>query len=304
MEPWDIALCAQLSCALEVACPKPGNVNRYHDFQDTTLEHYLISAVAVGDTMRKAAEAGFKYGSEGRYSEIGIGGLVLKAVADSQKWHRGGNTNLGMAALLVPLCASYGSAINAAARPKDAAVRRILDSIMQSTTPDDAINFYRAVKEAKPGGLGKQQELDVVDPESEEKIKRKGITLYQVLKISSHDSIAAELTGQMRITFEVGSPAIRREYLRTGSFRQGVIRGYMEILSKIPDSLIVRKKGAEVAEEVSKEAGRILRQGMQPKELEAFDRMLREEGNALNPGTTADLTAASIMVCLLKGVRP
>lgn len=304
MNPRKIGLCAQLSCALEVACPKPGNVNRFHDFQDTTLEHYLTSAIAVGGAMRKAAEAGFIHASKGAFSEIGIGKLIFEAVSESRVWHRGRNTNLGIAALLVPLCSSYGSAIHDASDMGDDTVREMLHSIMKSTTASDTLYFYRAIRDASPGGLGKHYYLDVNDPKSDNRIIDEGLNLFQVLKMSPQDSVARELTEKMRITFEIGSPAILDAYYRSDNLRDGILHGYMKILSEVPDTLIIRKKGLKVAEDISREARRIMELGLPQEKLKAFDEMLRREDNALNPGTTADLTAASLMVCLLKGARP
>lgn len=304
MDPQGIALCAQMSCVLEVACPKPGNVNRYFDFSDTTLEHYLASAVAIGETLRNAAEAGFNHAFKGRYSDIGIGKLIHETVSESQRWHSGGNTNLGIAALLVPLCASYGAAVRVAPEPGDDLVRDVFHSIMSDTTPQDAVDFYKAVREAKPGGLGRHPYLDVNDPRSDEEIIDRNIGLFQVLKISSHDSIARELIDKMRITFEIGSPTILREYNKSGSLRRGILHGYMKILSEVPDSLIVRKKGLQAAKEVSREAERLLKHRLPSEGLRAFDEMLRSKNNALNPGTTADLTVSSLMVSLVKGAKP
>jgi triphosphoribosyl-dephospho-CoA synthase len=303
MHPWEIGYCAQLSCALEAACPKPGNVNRYHDFRDTSLEHYLASAVAVGRTMTKAAEAGHRHADQEEHHKIGIGRLILEAVLETRRWHTGRNTNLGLVALLIPMCASYGSAARHR-ETNDENVRKTLDSIVKSTTVDDARSFFRAIRQARPGGLGNHRDLDVRDPGSDRVIQEKGMNLYSVLKLSSYDSIARELTDKMRVTYDIGYPAILEEYERTGSLREGILYGYMKILSQVPDSLIARKKGPEAAKKVAEEAERLLEAGLPPDEMDAFDKMLRAEGNAFNPGTTADLTASSLMVCILKGARP
>ena len=37
-EPLSVGLCAQLACILEATARKPGNVHRYHDFDDR-FEH-------------------------------------------------------------------------------------------------------------------------------------------------------------------------------------------------------------------------------------------------------------------------
>jgi len=35
-----------------------------------------------------------------------------------------------------------------------------------------------------------------------------------------------------------------------------------------------------------------------------FDKKLRQSGSHLNPGTTADITAATLALCVLSGYRP
>lgn len=305
MELREVSLCAQLACALEVACLKPGNVNRYYDFEDTKLEHYLASAVAIGRSASKAAKAGFKHGTEkASYHKIGIGRLILEAVRESRTWHTGRNTNLGMALLLLPLCASYGAALSRTSQPSETEVREKLDLIMRSTTSEDSVNFYRAVRIANPGGLGEYDELDVMEANSIDRIIREGINLYQIMLISVNDSLAKELTNRMRITFEIGYPAIHGEYQRARDLTASILYGYMSILSEVPDSLIARKKGSEVARKISWEAKGILRAGLPQDKIKEFDRKLRTRDNALNPGATADLTTSSLMVCLLMGVRP
>jgi triphosphoribosyl-dephospho-CoA synthase len=304
MDTREIAICAQLACALEAACPKPGNVNRFHDFNDTKLEHFLASAVAIGDAAKEAAERGRRIRKMGLdYATLGLGELIMRAVEDSQRWHKGGNTNLGIAMLLIPLSAGYGLALGAKGL-SDAIVRRELDRAIKCTTTRDALNFYRAIKIAKPGGLGKVNTLDVMDEGSMDKIIRDELNLHHILKLSAEDSIPLELTGKMPITFEVGYPGIMDVYEKTGDLTLATLHGYMRILAEMPDSLIARKKGAEAAKDISSMAREILNTGMSMKDIEEFDRKIRRGDNSLNPGTTADLTASSLMVCLLKGARP
>jgi len=145
--------------------------------------------------------------------------------------------------------------------------------------------------------------LDVTDETSLQKITRDELNLYHILTLSEGDSISRELTGKMRITFEVGCPEIMDVYEKTGDLTLATLQGYMKILAEVPDSLIVRKKGADVAKDISSMARKILNAGMPMKDIKEFDRKIRRGDNSLNPGTTADLTASSLMVCLLKGAR-
>lgn len=304
MDTREIAICAQLACALEAACQKPGNVNRFHDFNDTKLEHFLASAVAIGDAAKKAAERGYRIQErELDYATLGLGELIMRAVKDSQRWHKGRNTNLGIAMLLIPLSAGYGLALRAKGL-SDAIVRRELDRAIKGTTTRDALDFYRAVKIARPGGLGRVSTLDVMEEDSLREITQDGLNLHHILTLSEGDSIPLELTGKMPITFEVGYPEIMEVYEKTGDLTLATLQGYMRILAEVPDSLIARKNGAEAAKDISSMAREILNAGMPMEDIEEFDRKIRRGDNSLNPGTTADLTASSLMVCLLKGARP
>lgn len=304
MDTRDIAKCAQLACALEAACPKPGNVNRFHDFKDTRLEHFLASAVAIGSTAKEAAERGCRIKKQGLdYSNLGLGELILQAVKESQRWHRGRNTNLGIAMLLIPLSAGYGLALGAG-RLKESTVRHEVDRALQASTVRDAVNFYSTIKIAMPGGLGRVNNLDVMDEGSIEKIRREGLNLYDILKLSKEDSIPLELVGKMPITFEIGSPEIMRVYEKTQNLTLATLGGYMRILAVVPDSLIARKKGLRVAKEISSKAWEVLKAGLTMADLRDFDRKIRKEDNSLNPGSTADLTTSSLMACLVKGARP
>ncbi len=299
----DIANCAQLACALEAACPKPGNVNRFHDFSDTKLEHFLASAVAIGDAAREAAERGYRIKRQGLdYASLGLGELIMRAVKDSRRWHRGGNTNLGIAMLIIPLSAGYGLAL--AEGTGDRAVRREILRAIRDSTAEDALNFYMAIKIAMPGGLGSANTLDVMSEGSLLEITREELSLHHILKLSKEDSIPGELTGRMRITFEVGCPEIMEVYERTEDLTLATLHGYMRILAEVPDSLIARKKGLKAAKDISSMAREVLNAGMSMEDVAAFDMKIRREDNSLNPGTTADLSTSSLMACLMKGARP
>ncbi len=89
--------------------------------------------------------------------------------------------------------------------------------------------------------------------------------------------------------------------------RDAVVELALRLLAAIPDTLIARKRGAEAAGRVSAEARRVLAAGGVRgaggrTALAEFDASLREDGNALNPGTTADLVTAVLFVALLENV--
>ncbi|HSH83772.1 MAG TPA: triphosphoribosyl-dephospho-CoA synthase, partial [Guyparkeria sp.] len=86
-----------------------------------------------------------------------------------------------------------------------------------------------------------------------------------------------------------------------------IVQTYLELLASVPDTLIARKRGPQAAQRVSDAAAQVValggafsQQGRQA--ISELDEELRREGNSLNPGTTADLVAASLFVALLEGV--
>jgi triphosphoribosyl-dephospho-CoA synthetase len=84
---------------------------------------------------------------------------------------------------------------------------------------------------------------------------------------------------------------------------EAVLHCFLTILAQVPDTLIARKRGLDVARRVSeraREVRAVLRtEGPAGRRaLAAFDAEVRDPGHALNPGTTADLVTASLFVFL------
>ncbi|MEW6231907.1 MAG: triphosphoribosyl-dephospho-CoA synthase [Chloroflexota bacterium] len=270
----EIALAAQAACVLEVSAPKPGNVNRYADFANTRLEDFLLSAVAIGPALARAGRAG-------------VGQIIWQAVRDSQRLVCT-NTNLGILLLLAPLakaCLGAGE------------LRENLAQVLAGLTVEDARQAYAAIRLARPGGLGRAPQADVAEEPT--------ITLYQAMSLAQErDSIAREYVTNFAITFEIGYPALREAWHAADSPADAIVQTYLTLLARVPDTLIARKRGAEVAGQVSRWAAEVLgaggvftAQGRQA--LVDLDRDLRNERHTLNPGTTADLTAAAIFLVLL-----
>jgi triphosphoribosyl-dephospho-CoA synthase len=316
----EIALCGQLACLLEVSALKPGNVHRFRDFQDTKFEHFLAGSVALGEPLRKASARGY-LAAKGRRSleEIRLGSLIRESVSRSAEWHRGRNTHLGIAMLLLPLAAAAGHARGSWLRRcsghpysgrrmpqflEEEGIRSSFEEVVRATTYRDTLDLYAALRSLRPSWLGRAENLDVRNAGVDRRIREEELDLYQVMEITRGDSIAWEWTHRMAISFEIGFPAILRSFQETGDIGQAALTGYFEILSRVPDSLIARKNGREMAEQVTEEARRILEDGLDPTRVTAFDERLRDPENRFNPGTTADLVATSLMIALLQGLRP
>jgi len=307
-----VSQCLQLAILLEVsAYPKPGNVHRTVDFQETKYEHFLASAVAVAPHLRKAAEKGTSVSTEDiTLDRINIGKTIRDSVSDVAVWQRDKNTLLGSITLLAPIAAAAGLTMANKRLFSVNALRRNLKSVAEATTPKDAVDFYDAIAIAKPGGLGKAPRLDVNDKASKRQILAQGTSLYEIFMISSPwDSIAAEWTSSFHVTFDIGYPFFKAQVDKSGDVNTASVHTFLKILSLVPDTLIARKAGRPRAEWVSKEAGKVLGVGglatsKGKDSLRKLDRELHDARHKLNPGTTADITSAVLAVAILEGYRP
>jgi len=305
-----VSSCLQLAILLEVsAYPKTGNVHRTTDFQETRYEHFLASAVAVAPPFRLAAQQGVKV-SAGKISlyEVEIGNTIKNAVISVGEWQSGGNTLLGSIILLSPIAVAAGMTF--AEGPFSVVkLRDKMRVVVESSTPADALAVYDAIRIAKPGGLGGAPKLDVTDPTSRQKILEDEISLLDVFKIASeYDSIASEWVNNYPITFDLGCPYFAQQVKETGDVNTATVHTFLEILSDVPDTLIARKVGLTKAKEVSAQAKQVLEEGglttsSGRESLWKLDEKLRDPAHQLNPGTTADITAAVLAVNILNGYR-
>jgi triphosphoribosyl-dephospho-CoA synthase len=305
-----VSRCLELAVLLEVsAYPKPGNVHRTVDFEETRYEHFLASAVAVAPHFKHAAEQGIKI-SEGKISptNVGIGKVIKDAVKSVSLWQSDGNTLLGAVILLSPMAVAAGMLFKEEFSLSK--LKKNMEVIVESSTPMDAVNVYDAIEIAKPSGLGKAPKLDVTDPASKQKILDEQVTLFEVFKIAStYDSIASEWVNNYPITFNLGHPYFTQQLKETMDVNTATVHTFLRILSEVPDTFISRKVGATNAKKISAEAGRILERGGLTTPtgrnlLQKFDQKLRDPEHKLNPGTTADITEAVLAVSILNGYRP
>ncbi len=301
----------QLAMLLEVsAYPKPGNVHRTRDYSDTRFEHFVASAVASGSYFECAARNGALISKRKRSLEkAGIGCTIRDAIISIMRSQRGGNTSLGTITLLVPLAVAAGMTFTGRGLSLSG-LRRNLAIILRATSVTDAVAFYDAVARAKPGGLGSVPTLDVRDPASRRKILNSRLSLLDVFRLAAdRDSICSEWTTDYEITFGLGYPYLRRELSRTADINVATVNTYLKILSEIPDTLIARKAGLQTTTWVSRRARKALALGgantnVGRKEIEKLDEDLRRNGHLLNPGATADISAAVVALATLSGYRP
>jgi len=313
-QPWDkarhISQSLELAVLLEASASKPGNVNRTANFQSTRYEHFLASAVALSHCFEHAAELGVAV-SKGKIQvcNVGLGRIIKDCAVAVDAWQHGGNTLLGTAILLSPIAVAAGMTPTKQETFKVPELRKNVKLAVESTTPEDAVNVYEAIKTAKPGGLGASSELDINDPNSINRIRKEKISLYQIFKIAeTYDMICSEWINNYPVTFDIARPALMHQLEKDEDLGHAIVYTFLKVLAEYPDTLIARKAGIEKAREASKTAKEILRLGFETssakKLLDRFDKDLRKSGNLLNPGTTADIIAAALALIVLGGYRP
>jgi triphosphoribosyl-dephospho-CoA synthase len=263
---------AQVACLLEVTARKPGNVHRSADLPGLQLADFLLSAAAIAPALDQAAS-------------LGIGAAVLKAIEATRKVVST-NTNLGIVLLLAPL----------AAVPEGVALADGIEVVLAATTVADASLVYRAMRLARPGGLGRVPEQDASGEPT--------ITLRAAMALAvKRDSIALQYANGFRQVLGQAVPALGSALQAGQPLETAIVRAYLDLLASRPDSLIERRFGPDRAHEVSRRAAEVLRAGWPKRakarqECEVFDQWLRHPGNQLNPGATADLITAAIYAAL------
>ncbi|QSZ66700.1 triphosphoribosyl-dephospho-CoA synthase [Methanofollis aquaemaris] len=259
---------AQLAMALEVsASPKPGNVDRGHDYPDTRLEHFLASAVFAGRALDLAEEG-----------KTGIGEVILEAVKDTN-CHAGGNTHFGAFILLVPLV--HGGGVDGAMRA------------VQETTVEDAVAFYRAFGATQVRVL-ETDDLDVNDPAALDTLRKQGMTLYDVMAYSApRDMVAREWTNGFALSQETKDLLFAH-----GSGKEAIVQAFLDLLAAHPDTFVAKKLGADAARRTMERAGEVKAGEIS---LEVFDEECLAAG--VNPGSLADIMIAGIYLALSEGWR-
>lgn len=265
--------CAQAyqnACLGELEALKPGNVHIFADGHGMVVEQFISSAEA----------------SVGFISELGLslGQRIYKAIEATQQ-SVGCNTNLGIVLLCAPL-------VQAALQQSTSSFQESLAHVLANTTQDDAQNVFDAIRLANPAGLGHSEQHDIHE--------NADCTLLEAMRAAARkDNVALQYTNGFYQIVTEGLTHYRQALERWERPAWATTAVYLYWLAHYADSHVVRKYGLEVADALQKEAQlhyvAFLKQD-NPKlylpSLRAFDHQLKDRG--LNPGTSADLTVATL----------
>jgi triphosphoribosyl-dephospho-CoA synthase len=266
---------------LEASATKPGNVHPAAEFPDLTHTELVAAGLAIAPAMERAAE-------------MPLGQTVLAAVRAARSVTRS-NANLGIVLAIAPLAAvpdapaAPAPAAPAPAAPATAAPAAVA-AVLARLTPADATDVWQAIRLSQPGGLGESPQHDLAGPAPAD--------LLAAMRLAApHDAIARLWTDGYQ-SLHAGLVADLLAAIDHGlPLHDAIVDAFLAQLAREPDSLIARKHGLPMALEVS---GRAAAARAAPQTIPAFDRFLRSP-RRLNPGTTADLTAAALYILIRDG---
>ncbi len=286
------------SISLEVsAYPKPGNVHRLSDHVDKLFEDFVVAGHVAHGWIRRGVLRGYR-GSYGKYL---VGDVIYGMVRESMEVAGSSNTILGIAILLSPLSIALGKCLREGIVRASRAASVAREVLEKSSTAFDSIALYRAIRHASPSYIRRSDRTsgppNVWSKSYRREILEGNYRLWEVLVASSSvDVVSREVVEEYPRSLKAAGYLGNRLNIH-GNWNRAVVETYLLILSEDVDTLVSRKHGVSVAEEVKERAGSVLSEVEEAgedwfKQVVELDKDLRARG--INPGSAADITAAAI----------
>lgn len=305
------------ACWLEASARKLGNVHPQASFADATWQDFvrsgqLIAAVLGQPDVTAVAPSMAAKGDE-HAANAQLGSAIFRCVSATVE-EVGHNTNLGIVLLLAPLVAAAkrlpAGLSSAGVSPALAAA---VQQVLAEATVADTQAVYRAIRLAKPAGLGRSAQADLSEVPVE--------TLTTVMGYAAdRDDIASQYVCGFAgvkvfadLLTEVTTPFFSSSVWPVASdlwpgaaartsvpvWERAILDLQLQMLSRFPDTLIARKLGLAAAEDVQLRAVEIIQAGWPTTDRSwwawrGLDRFLRDDKHQRNPGTTADMIAAAL----------
>jgi triphosphoribosyl-dephospho-CoA synthase len=267
------------ACLLDVLALKPGNVG----------VHGAGHGMEPVDFVRSARAAAPAMAANG----VAMGERILAAIRATRA-AVGTNTNLGIVLLAAPLA---HAALHSQWPLSRARLAESLAQVLAGLTVADAQLAFEAIRLANPGGLGDAPRHDVRAPAQ--------VTLLEAMReAANRDSIARQYVGAFADVLGAGLDRLAAAWAAGRDRRWSATEVFLEFLCRYPDSHVARKYGPSEAEALRREAcsqaealGHAGDTRAMRARLEAWDAALKARG--LNPGTSADLTVATLFAGFL-----
>ena len=260
------------ACRKDIELIKPGNVNIKSPHPDTKAEDYLESSLLSSKELFK--------------TDYSLGERILNSIKITRSKVKT-NTNLGIILLCAPI-------IHACIYFNNLTMREGIKKTLSSSTVKDTQDLCMAINISAPGGLGTREIYDTASKPT--------VNILEIMNHSaSYDRISYQYSHDYSDIFDFIIPRLVLLNKKHNSLDISLSLMFMEILAKIPDSHISRKFDDKIAKKTSNNASdllKILDREYSPDyladRLNNLDYEYKKKG--INPGTTADLLVASLMI--------
>jgi triphosphoribosyl-dephospho-CoA synthase len=270
------------ACLSELNALKPGNVHRFSEGHGMTVADFVASAHVSAAPLTAPA--------------LGLGERIYRAV-EATREAVGCNTNLG----ILLLCAPLIQALFDKSLPPGSLRDRLRGALLQ-TDAKELDWLFRAIRLAAPGGLGQADQHDVFQTPTAQ--------LLEVMAYAQErDLIARQYANGYADLFDFALHRLHTYERRWQSGEWAITGLFISLLARFPDTHIQRKYGLYKAVEISLRAAE-LANGLVKAELPNHyhirllqaDNEFKREG--INPGTSADLTVATLFISHLETMLP
>lgn len=268
-----LAQAYKTACMAELQALKPGNVHAFADGHGMTIHDFIQSADVTAEIISRA--------------DLTLGERILYA-AEATKNAVGQNTNLGVLLLCAPI-------IEAALALDDGmSLQQSLHNTLSRLTLSDAEYVSRAIVLASPGGLGNAAQYDVREIPN--------VSLLTMMRAAQdRDRVAWQYANDFKDILEFGLSRYADAMMQWLNPAWSATALYLAFLAHYPDTHIVRKYGEPFAESIRQEAAEFEQMHsaaenpkLVQKKLLDWDASLKQRG--INPGTSADLTVATLLL--------
>ncbi|MBT3058443.1 MAG: triphosphoribosyl-dephospho-CoA synthase [Candidatus Thiodiazotropha sp.] len=276
-----IATAYRQACLCELDALKPGNVHRFSDGHRMTLEDFITSATVTAEPLTLPG--------------LGLGERIYRAVAATRE-AVGCNTNLG----ILMLCAPLIHALLEESRPNNALHDRLCHLLLK-TDSDQVGWLFRAIQLAAPGGLGQSDKYDVAEAPR--------ASLIEVMEhAAERDLVARQYATGFADLFGFALPLLH-DYQARWQNEWAITALFLSLLARYPDSHIRRKNGLYKAVATSLHGAELLKELEKAELPEHYHLRLLQADNefkreGINPGTSADLTVATLFISYLEQILP
>jgi triphosphoribosyl-dephospho-CoA synthase len=266
-----LAIAFKAACMAEIEALKPGNVHIFADGHGMTVQDFIASAEATSEVIAQP--------------NLTLSERILQSVQATQAAvHM--NTNLGTILLCAPI-------IHAKLNQNSTGLQANIHAAIGASTIEDAEACFAAIRLANPAGLGESELHDVQIPAD--------CTLLEAMQqAASRDMVAAQYANNFINIFD-GLAVYQKALAKWQRPAWAVTAVHLHYMTHFSDSHIVRKYGETIAKLVQNEAAeheaefsKVYNPKTYQNTLLTFDAALKKRG--LNPGTSADLTVATLLL--------